>query len=264
MITQIASGRRHLSRPLWPLSAAAILGAALFLGGCGTPPGQFIIIQDQVPDTGCVVSASLGAVYRDSGDLDLSLVGNGAETGYLFFPLMQNNAPASTGGIDPNRIALSEFQVDLSVADGAPPGIVSLFQSASSDPAVARLIKFSVPTSGSVASGGGNTSGTVDAVPAELARRMLTRNALVAPGDFFYLTATVRVQGKTLTKTVTSDAFDFPIRVCDGCLVNDLGICPLAQAGTNSGNACNVAQDETVDCCELGTSLVCPPVVSAK
>jgi hypothetical protein len=264
MIMQIASGRRQISRPLLPLSAAAILGAALFLGSCGTPPGQFIIIQNQVPQSGCVVPADLSAVYRDSGDLDLSLVNNDAETGYLFFPLMQNNAPASMGGIDPNRIALSEFDVDLSVADGAPDSIKNLFASASSDATVAKLIKFSVPTSGSVASGGGNTSGTVNAVPAELARRMLSQNALVAPGEFFYLTATVRVQGKTLTSTVTSDPFHYPIRVCDGCLVNDLGICPLAQAGSNNGNACNIAQDETIDCCELGTSLVCPPVVGAK
>ncbi len=263
MIMQIASGRRQISRPLLPLSAAAILGTALFLGSCGTPPGQFVIIQNQVPDTGCVVPADLSATYRDSGDLDLSLVNNGAETGYLFFPLMQNNAPASTGGIDPNRIALSEFEVDLSVADGAPATIVSLFESASNDSMFAKLIKFSVPTSGSVASGGGNTSGTVNAVPAELARRMLGQNA-VAPGTFFYLTATVRVQGKTLTSTVTSDPFHYPIRVCNGCLANDLGICPLSQAGSNSGDPCNIAQDEPVDCCELGSSLVCPPVVSAK
>jgi hypothetical protein len=262
MIMQIASGRRHVSKPLWPLSAAAVLGAALFLGSCGTPPGQFIIIQDQVPDNGCVVSADLGAVYRDSGDLDVSLVNNEGDTGYLFFPLMQNNAPAATGGgIDPNRIALSEFQVDLSVAADAPSAIVSLFQ----QPPRPELIKFSVPTSGSVSSGGGNTSGTVNAVPADLARAIRsTKNVLVAPGDFFYLTATVRVQGKTLTNTVTSDAFHYPIRVCNGCLAHDLGICPLAQAGSNSGDPCNIAQDQPVDCCELGSALVCPPVVSAK
>jgi len=258
MITQTASGRRHISRSL---SAAAILGAALFLGSCTTPPGQFIIIQDQVPQSGCVAPADLSAAYQDSGDLDLSLITNGAETGYLFFPLMQNDAPAATGGgIDANRIALSEFQIDLSVADDAPPLIVSLFKNGT----VANLTKFSVPTSGSIASGGGNTSGSVNAVPAELGRRMLSQNALVAPGDFFYLTATVRAQGKTLTKTVTSDPFNFPIRVCNGCLANNLGICPLAQAGGNSGDPCNIAQDQPVDCCELGSSLVCPAVVGAK
>lgn len=260
MIMQIASGRRHVSMPLWPLPAAAILGAALFLGSCGTPPGQFVIIQNQVPQSGCVVPADLSATYKDSGDLDLSLVTYGAETGYLFFPLMQNDAPSATGGIDPNRIALSEFQVDLGVAADAPPLIVSLFNNGT----VANLTKFSVPTSGSVASGGGNTAGAVNAVPAELARRMLSTNALVAPGDFFYLTATVRAQGNTLNKTVTSDPFNFPIRVCNGCLANDLGICPLAQAGGNSGDPCNIAQDQPVDCCELGSSLVCPAVVGAK
>jgi hypothetical protein len=259
MIMQIASGRRHMSIPL---SAAAILGAALFLGSCGTPPGQFIIIQNQVPESGCVIPGTLSALYLDAGELDVSLINDGADTGYLFFPLMQNNALGTTGGgIDPNRIALSEFQVDLSVNTDAPGAIVSLFQ----NPPKPELIKFSVPTSGSVASGGGDTAGSVNAVPAELARDIRsTKNVLVSPGDFFYLTATVRVQGKTLTSTVTSDPFHYPIRVCNGCLANDLGICPLAQAGSDTGNPCNIAQDQSVDCCELGSSLVCPPVVGAQ
>jgi hypothetical protein len=258
MIMQTASGRRHGSLSL---SAGAILGAALFLGSCGTPPGQFIIIQNQVPQNGCVVPADLSATYLDSGTLDLSLVSAGADTGYLFFPLMQNNAPSSTGGIDPNRIALSDFEVDVSVDDPqAPAKIKSFFMS----PPRPDLIKFSVPTSGSVASGGGNTAGSVNVVTAELARGLRDQNALASPASFFYLTATVRVQGKTLTNTVTSDPFHYPIRVCNGCLANDLGICPLAQAGSNSGDPCNIAQDSPVDCCELGSALVCPPVVGAK
>lgn len=246
------------------LSAAALLGAASFLGSCGTPPGQFIIIQDQVPQSGCAIPATLSDMYMDSGTLDMSLVNANADTGYLFFPVMQNNAPAAASGIDANRIALSEFEVDLSLGDGAPASIVNMFQK---DASVAKLIEFSVPTSGSVSSGGGNTSGTVNVVPAKLAQLMLGQSGqktLTSPADFFYLMATVRAQGKTLTQTVTSDPFHFPIRVCDGCLANDVGICPLAQAGANTGNPCNIAQDQTVDCCELGTALVCPPVVGAK
>ncbi len=261
MIMQTAPGCSHVSRSLPSLSAVAIFGAALFLGSCGTPPGQFIIIQNQVPQNGCVVPADLSATYLDSGTLDLSLVSAGADTGYLFFPLMQNNAPASTGGVDPNRIALSDFEVALSVDEkqNPPADIVSFFKT----PPRMDLIEFSVPTSGSVSSGGGNTAGAVNVVTAELARD-LPKNALPSPASFFYLTATVRVQGKTLTNTVTSDPFHYPIRVCDGCLANDLGICPLAQAGSNSGDPCNIAQDAPVDCCELGSALVCPPVVVAK
>jgi hypothetical protein len=176
---------------------------------------------------------------------------------------MQNNASASTGGIDPNRIALSTFEVSLSVDDKKqtpPASIVSFFQT----PPRMDLIEFSVPTSGSVASGGGNTAGAVNVVTAELARDLQSKNALPSPASYFYLTATVRVQGKTLTNTVTSDAFNYPIRVCDGCLAHDLGICPLAQAGSNGGDPCNIAQDAPIDCCELGSALVCPPVVGSK
>jgi hypothetical protein len=249
---------------------ATMGAAALFLVACGTPPGQFVIIQDQVPDTSCAIPASLGSLYRDSGDLDVGLVLDQANVGYLFFPLMQNNLPPSNGGADANRIALSSFEVDLGVPDLDPANngdptyvkIWNLFQTlqASNE----GLTKYSIPTSGSVASGGGDTAGFVNAVPADLARMIRDTQALKAPGNYFYLTATVRAQGKTLTSTVTSDPFNFPIRVCDGCLTNDIGMCPVMNAGGATGNPCNIAQDQPVDCCELGAQLVCPPLVSGQ
>jgi hypothetical protein len=254
---------------------AAVGAAAVALGGCGTPPGQFVIIQDQVPDTSCAIPATLGSAYRDSGDLDVSLVFDGANTGYLLFPVMQNNFPPSNGGGDPNRIALSSYEVDLSVptldpstngGDNSYSKVWNLFQTLETDSQNGQStpIHYSIPTSGSVASGGGNTSGFVDAVPAELARMIRDTDALRAAGSFFYLTATVRAQGNTLSATVTSDPFHFPIRVCDGCLANDVGMCPLATAPASTGDPCNIAQDETVDCCELGATLQCPPVVSSQ
>jgi hypothetical protein len=246
----------------------ATMGAAALLVGCGTTPGQFVIIQDQVPDNTCAIPASLGAQYRDSGDLDVGLISDQADVGYLFFPLMQNNLPGSMGGADANRIAMSSFEVDVTLPADAPQSgeIWDMFQKLQTsgpnqgpDP----LIKYSIPTSGSVASGGGDTAGFVNAVPADLARKIRDTHALTSPGSFIYLMANVRAQGATLTKTVTSDPFHFPIRVCDGCLTDDIGMCPVMSAGS-AGNPCNIAQDETVSCCELGAQLVCPPLVSAQ
>ncbi len=276
MIRQIAPGRSRrcrsrlssrLSRSISTVTLAALGATTAALGGCGTPPGQFVIIQDQVPDSSCAIPATLGMEYRDSGELDVSLVFDGADTGYLFFPLMQNNFPPSTSGGDPNRIALSSFEVDVGLPADAPQSgkIWNLFQKLATDNAGGPdpLIHYSVPTSGSVASGGGDTAGFVNAVPADLARMIRDTDDLTA-GSFIYLMSTVRAQGKTLSSTVTSDPFHFPIRVCDGCLANNLGMCPLAQAGANTGNPCNIAQDQTVDCCALGAELQCPPVVSSQ
>jgi len=248
--------------------------AALVLAGCGLPPGQFIIVQDQVPDPGCVIPTTLGAVYRATGDLDVRVVSSTAVAGYVLFPLLQNNlSPPQGQASDPNRIALSGYDVHVTLApDATLTGpITDLFnglESGQPNGVPSPLVEFSVPTSGSVASGGGNTSSAVDVVQAELARQMHTMWTL-SPSmpAYIYLTAIVRARGKTLQGSVESDAFNFPIRVCDGCLianVDSLPVCPVTQAPTNVGNTCNVAQDGFVDCCTFGDELVCPSAVASQ
>ena len=249
----------------WAVAGAA----ALVLAGCGLPPGQFIIVQDQVPDPGCVIPTTLGSVYEATGYLDARIVSSTATVGYELFPLLQNNlsAPEDQSG-DPNRIALSGYDVHVTLPDDSPAGpIKDLFNGleGSKGGTPSTLVEFSVPTSGSVASGGGNTSSGVDVVPAALAQEI--HQKWVASTPYIYITATVRARGKTVTSSVESDAFNFPIRVCDGCLianVDDIPPCPVAQAPVNTGNVCNVAQDGVVDCCQLGNDLVCPSVVAAQ
>jgi hypothetical protein len=246
--------------------------AALLLIQCGTTPGQFVIIQNQVPTAGCVIPADKGAIYRGTGEMDVRLVRDQAEVGYIIFPLLQNNLPAPAGGqtIDSNRIALSSFKVDVRLpADAPADDITNLFNnqlmtsapdgSGGPDP----LIHFSVPTSGSVASGGGNTASGVVAVPAQLARRIRDTRVLETT-PYVYLMASIRAHGGTLNGGLDSDAFDYPIRVCDGCLIASRDICPVAQKPANPGNDCNVAQDALVDCCLAGSGLVCPSLVSSQ
>jgi len=239
-----------------------ILGAA---AGCGAPSGQFLIVQNQVPEGGCVIPSTLGAVYRGTGDLDVRLVQDGAKRGYAVFPLLQNNLPAPSAGQvgDPNRIALSGFDVDISLPSDAPQEgpIWELFQSLElNEPG---LLHYGVPTSGSVASGGGNTASSVDGLPAELARRIRATGVLEAK-TFIYVNTTIRARGDTNTGGVTSDPFKYPIRVCDGCLIAQVDVCPFTSSPTNLGNECNVAQDQSVDCCVAGSGLVCPPTVAPK
>jgi len=81
------------------------------------------------------------------------------------------------------------------------------------------------------------------------------------------LTLNLRVQALGTTNTgtsMTSDPFNYPLDVCDGCLAASVGPCPLPAAPVNTGNACNPAQDEAVDCCTDNGVLVCPAIWSAQ
>jgi hypothetical protein len=244
----------------------AICAIALSAASCGNPPGQFLIVQNQVPDEGCVIPASLGTVYQGEGTLDVRLVSDFAESGYYLFPLMQNNYPSPTGGDtgDPNRIALSGYRVDVSLPDDAPAdAIYDLFaalQTSSPAGGPDQMIQYRVPTSGSVASGGGNTAGSVNAFPGALARA-IRKTGVLQNVPYVWMYSTVRALGNNLASSVESDAFRYPIRVCDGCLIASREVCPVSHP-VLTGNQCNISQDGYVDCCTSGTGLVCPSTVT--
>jgi hypothetical protein len=60
--------------------------------------------------------------------------------------------------------------------------------------------------------------------------------------------------------------FQYPISLCNGCVVANLGACPLP-AGTVlpevSPNPCNIYQDGSAVCCKdaLG-NMICPPTIA--
>ncbi len=56
--------------------------------------------------------------------------------------------------------------------------------------------------------------------------------------------------------------FQYPVTVCDGCVAQVLGTCPLPSTTVipaDMANGCNVYQDGVVHCCVGPTGLVCPP-----
>jgi hypothetical protein len=244
------------------LASLLVAGASLF--GCsGTPPGEFIIVQNQVPSDDCSIPATLGGVYRSRGTLDVRLV-DGPDA-YRLFPVMQNNFPPPSNGnlVDANRIALSGFDVDLSVPADSPSDnpLTGFFNDLvnSADPAMHALVSFGEITSGSVASGSGNTSSKVTVFPGALAQN-IRGMGLLSPVNRFIVVATVRARGDTLTGSVESDAFHYPIELCDGCLMIDQGACPVMAL---AGNSCYPGQDTGTGCCTQDGALFCPSLVAA-
>jgi len=229
------------------------------LAACGRVPGQFEIINNQVPSADCTIGTS-DTVYQGQGRLDARLVRSGAEAAFYVFPLLQNNL-ASPGdeGPDTNKITLSSFAVDISLLT-APPATTALIDGLNANPATAPLLHYKTPWSGSIASGGGRLAAWVAAFPVELAARILAAQELsVSPTVWVNLK--IRSFGRTLTQDIESDPFDYPVALCDGCLIARTGPCPFTSEPLYLGNPCNVAQDALVDCCTTGADLICPPVV---
>jgi len=258
----VLSDRRLLSS----LSLLFLLTLVASLAACGRVPGQFEILQNQAPQPPCMITTD-PSVYNGEGRLDLSLVSAGAESAYLMFPLVVNNLPAAmAGGPDGNEIDVHSFAVDIGPSKQGylPPGVQMLFDTLNQMPNSAdySLLHYSLPWAVTISSGGGKAATIVDAFPVQLAQRVLATGDVGISSTSMVVNIRVRVFGTTNTQDMESDPFDFPVAVCNGCLVNNVLPCPYTSAPTFGGNACNIAQDEPVDCCSLNGALVCPAIVS--
>ncbi|HEY7375921.1 MAG TPA: hypothetical protein VIF57_27425 [Polyangia bacterium] len=245
---------------------ASLIVLAGGLAACGRVPGQFEILQNQAPQGGCAITTDR-MTYRGEGTIDLSLVSPGAETAYFMFPLVINNLPGSTGGEpDGNEIDVHSFAVDIGTTRQSylPPNVQMLFDHLNEMPGSHdyALLHYSLPWAVTISSGGGLAATLVNAFPVELAQRVLATGDIGVSASSMTVNARVRVFGTTNTQDMESDPFDFPISVCNGCLVHSLLPCPVTSAPTFGGNACNLSQDNLVDCCSLNGALVCPPIVS--
>jgi hypothetical protein len=251
---------RFFAEPRRLALIAAVWGWAF--AGCGRVPGQFEIVNDQVPQPGCLIGVN-DTVYSGSGLLDLSLVFDNAETAYAIFPLMKNNLEATGPGPDTNQIVLTSFAVDISTIGDVPDAIASLFSTLEADPSGHRLLHYQQPWSGSISSGGGKLSAFVTAFPVELAHRIsATQQIGLSPS--LTVDLKIRAFGRTTTRDMESDPFDFPVSVCSGCLVANVQACPYTTAPKNTGNDCNISQDAPIDCCTQNGTLVCPPIVVSQ
>jgi hypothetical protein len=228
--------------------------------GCGEE-NRFFIVQNQVPDEGCVVAGQRSTAYRGEGVLDVSLIGETQTHAYRLFPLLQNDLPSagSKGAPQPNRLTVKGFRVRVGLGADAPPAARQLFDVMAADELGRRYLSYDEPWSGTLEPGGSTVSAGVTAVPGEIARR-LRASGLFQDLPQLHLMATVRAVGARQAGDLDTPEFHYPITVCDGCLVAFAGACPIATRQF-PGNACNVAQDEPVDCCLEGGIPRCPAPV---
>ncbi len=238
----------------------------------GTP---LIIEQAQIPDHdatggGCVVSNKRSDVHLFQGTLDVAM---DRDRPYILYPLLLNSLPkmGMEGAIEPNRVNITSVSVRIE----GPPGLAIAWSAdcpVSFDWA-APLVLFP----------GDEGPLKVEILRGCHARKIREQfqsgklDSRISSDVRFR--AVVRVQGRHGGTPITSDPFEFPIRVCYGCLQtgftdpqfvqfnfqnNKFPQCKNLSTNPYPGNACNPAQDfGPLLCCSVdGTeqTLECPGI----
>jgi hypothetical protein len=163
-------------------------------------------------------------------------------------------------------ISLTGANVELTVESVSIEHADSSFSTVSNDSLglSGQQLKFASLFSGSLPPAGTVNVG-FDVVPVQTLRQILTKSGAGATDKLrAEVLATVTVLGTLDGDKISATPFQYPITVCTGCVVNNLGTCPLP-VGTvpRIGNPCNPFQDGTVDCClDASNTLECPGPVS--
>jgi hypothetical protein len=218
------------------------------LGGCSADYPSLYIQQNQVPDTGCVVSTS-ASTFTSAGILDVSTEpGGGVNLGYVFTPLIINAIAANSQQPTLHLAFLTSADIEIL------PGGSARSQELVAALAAAGLAKRIERISGTI-----KPAGTVamsfyltDAEMTSALRLLVTTNEVVQT------VARVTVSAVVDGRTVTSYPFDYPLSFCLGCLLQDVGACAaLPQTFVAStGGVCNPLQDTVLQCCD--NFAVCP------
>ncbi len=246
--------RRISLRPL--LLATALVSLAACVDNSADAP--LLILRNIVPGEGCVIDPAATA-FRTSGQIE-TLAGNG----YVFTPLLRNDLTVVSGEpIGPKTIFLTGAHIELSFVDEDlfPAGDVATLDARG-------LTRFDRLLSGAIDPGGGTVAIGFELVPAELLALVdgiLPAASATDPAPATVIDARIQVYGTRGGDEVNSNWFNYPIDVCRGCLTSYVGPCDTLANDfmPSGGGVCNTFQDSGVDCCSIGTELVCPAMAVA-
>jgi hypothetical protein len=232
--------------------------ASAALTGCVSDDvgdGALRIIRNQALDAsaGCVVPSTLSTAGRFGGTIEVI-----SPVDYVLTPVIQNFATSQSSKFTAQRTAFLEgAKIDITFAKADLFSAAELTQLTDD-----ALIKFSTPFSAAVTPDNGTAGLGFSVVPAELLRRIQPK--LAAAGNSTVLNVRVKVFGSMGGGDVESDAFYYPVTVCDSskgvpCVIASTFVCGAPDITVRKGNACNPFQDGPVDCCtSTAGTLMCP------
>jgi len=210
------------------------------LGGC-VDSDTFYIIQMQIPQAGCKISATQDPVSLAEGVLDISL-----GVGYQGYPLVINNLVGTEGTDNQperNTVHFKGFQIRVDLGSVPAGGIDS-----------SLLNYLDRKAQNAITPGGGTIAGPADLIKDDLAKAL---QPVIPEGLKADVLVGIRAEGDVGGSTVESGEFLFPITLCKKCLVEMRATCPTTDDKTAFSNACGRPQDSPVTCCQTSFGVDC-------
>jgi hypothetical protein len=229
------------------------LTAVLALAACADTgdEGMIVLNNTAVTET-CTLSGAASQPFIAHGQIWAK-----SPNGYFLTPLIQSRVTSADSVDDTQRtifltganVSLEVKAVTIEKPDGSfvnGPAITL------QQPQFSALFSGSLPPSGTVNVG-------FDVIPPQVLRQILTSSGAGATDKMTAeVLATVNILGTLGGDALESSPFQFPVAVCNNCVVVDNGTCPLLTA-PRTGNACNAFQDGVIDCChDASNNFVCP------
>jgi len=238
------------------LRAAALITSTLAFTGCVADSGGegFVILNNTaVMGTTCILTGAVGQPFKSHGQISTM-----SPTGYLFTPLLQSQVTAQAGQETQRTIMFQAANVDLTVEAVTIQHADGTFTKPPPPTLTGTDGKFQSLFSGSVVPGG-TANASFEILPIS-AIGAIVQGAGLAAGDHLSaeVKAVIKPYGTLGGSRIDGTAFQYPITVCNDCVVVDHGACPVVGL-IRTGDACQPYEDSIVDCCrDASNNLVCP------
>jgi hypothetical protein len=243
------------------LRALATVAPALALVACAAQnngDGGMIVLENTALVQGATACMFTGLAGQPS--LSAGIISSASPVPYLMEPLIESKITAVTGTEAERTIVIEGADITLTVpsatirkANGSSSSFTVTLDS--SDSAFQSLFSGSVGPNEATANVG------VNLIPVSVLAsiQQQAQAAGLAAGDSMsaQVVASLKIYGELGGSRVDAVPFQYPVTVCNDCVVFDHGACPLT-GQVRSGNPCNPYQDGVVDCCETGGALECP------
>lgn len=233
------------------MRSLALIFVSLGLAACAADEGDesIIVSKNVVPGDMCTFGASSAEQFLPHGEVSAF-----AKRGYTLYPQLTSRIVATDAQLQQRTITLKGARVDLTFPDPALAGVTG--------------IKFESRFSGPLAPNGGITDVGFELIPTSVIdqiRSAIGATPTTTDSKRAEVIAKVVIFGDLSGDEVTSASYEYPVTVCNDCVTNVIGTCPLPAGSVVGGtpNPCNPYQDGTIDCCAMGNDVVCPATVVA-
>jgi hypothetical protein len=237
----------------------AVLGfAAATVLGCTDNPSM-VIARNVRPSADCVIDpGNAESLFRGLLDVTSPLPDGSLNLGYVFTPVISNPVLATMSStMNPTNpsariIFLQGARVELLA--GPAQRSQQIIATLSAANLTNRTVRFggSIPPAGEVGVG----FEVIDLEQVDLIGQLVA-------DELVTIVVRVTVFGTRDDADIESLPFEYPITLCRGCLIQDLGSCstidPMAEIA--QGGTCGLLQDERLSCCTTASGQSqCPAV----